>query len=169
MRLSPDQTRVILQCVRQQFGVDAGVMLFGSRLDDGARGGDIDLLVESAPKAAALRRPPPRGGGETLGAARRLFLMSLSPPTLMQRARATMALETALNLPVDFVATQRGTPGSAFARIARSRAQSLEVPCRQANSVAPATADFEPEFRRACDATDAGADHRGPQLRQAGQ
>lgn len=140
MRLSPDQTRVILQCVRQQFGADAGVMLFGSRLDDGARGGDIDLLVES-----------------------------LSPPTLMQRARATMALETALNLPVDIVATQRGTPGSAFARIARSRAQSLEVPCRQANSVAPATADFEPEFRRACDATDAGADHRGPQLRQAGQ
>lgn len=140
MRLSPDQTRVILQGVRQQFGADAGVMLFGSRLDDGARGGDIDLLVES-----------------------------LSPPTLMQRARATMALETALNLPVDIVATQRGTPGSAFARIARSRAQSLEVPCRQANSVAPATADFEPEFRRACDATDAGADHRGPQLRQAGQ
>jgi hypothetical protein len=33
--------------------------------------------LESAPKAAALRRPPPRGGGETLGAARRLFLMSL--------------------------------------------------------------------------------------------
>ena len=140
MRLSPEQTRVILQCVRQQFGADAGVMLFGSRLDDGARGGDIDLLAES-----------------------------LSPPTLMQRARATMALETALTLPVDIVATQRGTPGSAFARIARSRAQSLEVPCRQANSVAPATADFEPEFRRACDATDAGADHRGPQLRQAGQ
>ena len=140
MRLSPEQTRVILQCVRQQFGADAGVMLFGSRLDDGARGGDIDLLAES-----------------------------LSPPTLMQRARATMALETALSLPVDIVATQRGTPGSAFARIARSRAQSLEVPCRQANSVAPATADFEPEFRRACDATDAGADHRGPQLRQAGQ
>ena len=140
MRLSPEQTRVILQCVRQQFGADAGVMLFGSRLDDGARGGDIDLLAES-----------------------------LSPPTLMQRARATMALETALSLPVDIVATQRGTPGSAFARIARSRAQSLEVPCRQANSVAPATADFEPEFRRACDATDAGADHRDPQLRQAGQ
>ncbi len=29
----------------------------------------------SAPKAAALRRPSPQGGGETLGAARRLFLM----------------------------------------------------------------------------------------------
>ncbi len=30
----------------------------------------------SAPKAPALRGPPPRGGGETLGAARRLFLMN---------------------------------------------------------------------------------------------
>ena len=99
MRLSPDQTRVIVQCVRQQFGADAGVMLFGSRLDDAARGGDVDLLVESP-----------------------------EPPSLMQRARATLALETALNLPVDIVATQRGTPGSAFARIARSRAQWLEVP-----------------------------------------
>ena len=33
------------------------------------------LFLESAPKAAAVRRPPPQGGGETLGAARRLFLM----------------------------------------------------------------------------------------------
>ena len=33
------------------------------------------VLVKSAPKAAALRCPPPRGGGETLGAARRLFLI----------------------------------------------------------------------------------------------
>ena len=37
----------------------------------------MSAMRESAPKAAALRRPPPRGGGETLGAARRLFLMSL--------------------------------------------------------------------------------------------
>ena len=38
----------------------------------------------------------------------------------------TIALEKALELPVDIVALQRGTPGSAFARIARSRAQPLE-------------------------------------------
>lgn len=97
MRLSPAQTRVILDCIRQQFGVDASVMLFGSRLDDAARGGDVDLLVESA-----------------------------APATLRQRALVTMALETALALPVDIVPLQRGSPGSAFARIARSRAQPLE-------------------------------------------
>lgn len=98
MRLTIDQTRVILQCVQRQFGADARVMLFGSRLDDSARGGDIDLLVETP-----------------------------DPPTLHQRALATMALEQALNLPVDIVATQHGTTGSAFARIARSKAQPLEV------------------------------------------
>jgi len=31
MRLSPAQARVIIQCVRQQFGADAGVAVFGSR------------------------------------------------------------------------------------------------------------------------------------------
>ena len=90
MRLSPAQTRVILHCVREQLGADASVMLFGSRLDDDARGGDVDLLVESS-----------------------------APATLRQRVLATMALEKALALPVDIVAVQRGTPGSAFARIAR--------------------------------------------------
>ena len=99
MRLSTAQARVILGCVRQQFGADAQVLLFGSRLDDLARGGDVDLLVESA-----------------------------GQPTLRQRALATMALEQALNLPVDIVAQQRGTPGSAFSRIARGKAQPLDTP-----------------------------------------
>ena len=98
MRLSAAQTQLIVRCVRQQFGADARVMLFGSRLDDTARGGDVDLLIESE-----------------------------APATLHQRALATMALENALNLPIDIVALQRGTPGSAFARIARSRAQPLEI------------------------------------------
>ena len=61
MRLSVDQTCVILHCLHQQFGADAQVMLFGSRLDDTARGGDVDFLVESP-----------------------------APPTLRQRALAAM-------------------------------------------------------------------------------
>lgn len=97
MRLDPNQTRVILDCVHRQFGADAQVLLFGSRLDDQARGGDVDLLVESA-----------------------------TAPTVLQRARTKMALEQALGLPVDIVAVQRGMPGSAFVRIARSRARLLE-------------------------------------------
>lgn len=40
MRLIPAQTRVVLHCVREQLGADASVMLFGSRLDDDACGGE---------------------------------------------------------------------------------------------------------------------------------
>jgi predicted nucleotidyltransferase len=98
MRLSAAQAEVILNCVRQQFGADARVMLFGSRLDDAARGGDVDLLVETATR-----------------------------PTLRQRALATLALEQALKLPVDIVAQQRGTSGSAFARSVRGKARVLEA------------------------------------------
>ena len=96
--LSTTQTRLILDCVRAQFGADAQVRLFGSRLDDGARGGDGDLLVETA-----------------------------TEPTVRQRALATMALEQALSLPVEIGAQLRGTPGSAFVQIARAKAQLLGV------------------------------------------
>jgi predicted nucleotidyltransferase len=46
MRLSPDQARTIVVATQELAGPDARVRLFGSRLDDRARGGDIDLLVE---------------------------------------------------------------------------------------------------------------------------
>lgn len=46
MRLSKNQIEVILRTVREVFGVEADVKLFGSRANDDARGGDIDLLVE---------------------------------------------------------------------------------------------------------------------------
>ena len=96
MRLSPAQTRVILNCVHQKFGTDASVLLFGSRLDDDARRADVDLLRGEL----GTRHTAPTGHGH-------------------DGARKGFAL------PVDIVAVQRGTPGSAFARIARSRAQLL--------------------------------------------
>lgn len=46
MRLNPEQIEGIRQIVAEQAGSDARVRLFGSRLDDQARGGDVDLLVE---------------------------------------------------------------------------------------------------------------------------
>jgi predicted nucleotidyltransferase len=46
MRLLPDQTEAIRRVTRQLAGNDARVWLFGSRLNEGERGGDVDVLIE---------------------------------------------------------------------------------------------------------------------------
>lgn len=46
MRLSPEHQTAIRAVVARECGAAATVRLFGSRLDDSARGGDVDLLIE---------------------------------------------------------------------------------------------------------------------------
>ena len=47
MRLSKREIEVILQVAEDIYGTDVKVYLFGSRVDDSRRGGDIDLLVRT--------------------------------------------------------------------------------------------------------------------------
>ncbi|MFP4696695.1 nucleotidyltransferase domain-containing protein [Thiohalospira sp.] len=92
MRLSQDQTRTVTELAEQFIDGVEGVYLFGSRLDDAARGGDVDLLVETRER-----------------------------PSRLQRARLKQALEDRLGLPVDLLFTASGEEPTAFQRLARER------------------------------------------------
>ena len=53
MRLTENQVTTIRQAVADTFGAGAKVWLFGSRVDDSKRGGDIDLLVHPGPEVSS--------------------------------------------------------------------------------------------------------------------
>lgn len=53
MRLSTQQVQTIVSLVQANLGPDAGVALFGSRLRDCARGGDVDLLAVQRGRTAS--------------------------------------------------------------------------------------------------------------------
>lgn len=47
MRLSENQRAIICEEFEEVFGRDATLLLFGSRLNDNVRGGDIDLHIDA--------------------------------------------------------------------------------------------------------------------------
>jgi predicted nucleotidyltransferase len=96
MRLTPAQIDTIQSTAEAVLGDDAQVWLYGSRLDDQRKGGDIDLLIESSQKAS-----------------------------IMNRAKIKYQVEAALQLPVDILIVQIGQTASPFEAIARKRAVSL--------------------------------------------
>ena len=55
MRLSSHEVATIKATAAEVFGADAVVRLFGSRVDDDARGGDIDLHIQARPPNATIK------------------------------------------------------------------------------------------------------------------
>ncbi len=96
MRLSKEQVQLISEVIHRHAGADAEAYLFGSRLDDAAKGGDVDLFLETA-----------------------------EPIPLIQRAKIKMQLEAQLGLPVDLVCKARVAAATAFQTIARQNAVKL--------------------------------------------
>ena len=98
MRLTQEQTRQIARTVHRYTDEGVEIFLFGSRLDDSARGGDVDLLLEIS-----------------------------IPLGFIQRAQIKMELEASLGLPVDIVQHVRGVPPTPFQAIAKARAVRLDA------------------------------------------
>ena len=106
MRLDLEQIDTIIQTVSLIAGLDTSTYLFGSRLNDEARGGDIDLLIEST-----------------------------SPISYLKRARIKLDLENLLSLPVDVI-TATPCDKNPFVLMIRPHAKLLTIkqPCTQTPS-----------------------------------
>ncbi len=63
MRLTPAQIDTTKSTATAVLGEGVQVWLYGSRLDDQRRGGDVDLLVQTARKARVMARTPPSRPG----------------------------------------------------------------------------------------------------------
>jgi predicted nucleotidyltransferase len=82
MRLSTDQIQAIRQAATAAFGQGTAVWLFGSRVDDAKKGGDIDLLI--CPQAPAY------------GHAAQATNTAKPQPAFMQKVKMLTLLEQAL-------------------------------------------------------------------------
>jgi len=55
MRITPAQAEQAVAIIRDYLGAEAAVWLFGSRVDDAKRGGDVDLYTETSLPGVLLR------------------------------------------------------------------------------------------------------------------
>ena len=96
MRLTDDQTQAIKQLAQQIAGEHVHVRVFGSRLDDSARGGDLDLMLEL----------PEPADNPALMAAR--FSARVSRLMLGRKVDVLIAAPNLLRLPIHDIAFKEG-------------------------------------------------------------
>jgi predicted nucleotidyltransferase len=96
MRLTPGQRQAIHREVTDFLPTGAVVFIYGSRMNDEAQGGDVDLLVRTREPVAAL-----------------------------DQARLQAKLEAALGLPVDVLFVAEGEETTHFKRMICAQAQPL--------------------------------------------
>jgi len=89
MRLKTEQITTIVETIQAVTRQASTIRLFGSRLDDTAKGGDVDLLIETP---------------QLLG--------------LLQKAQLKNVLESRLNLPIDLLVVEQGKNLSPFQQMA---------------------------------------------------
>jgi hypothetical protein len=77
MRLSTEQAEIIKSIIAREISPDAKIWLFGSRIDDNRRGGDVDLFVET------------------------------KRPDMMGELRCMIGIEEAVDLHVDLIVSQQ--------------------------------------------------------------
>ena len=96
MRLSAEQISNLRKTVASLIKDVTEIRVFGSRLDNSRKGGDLDLVVESAQRHG-----------------------------IIQKADLKIALERVLGLPVDVLLVTRNGAQSVFERLAMSKSQPL--------------------------------------------
>ncbi|OGS93476.1 MAG: hypothetical protein A2061_07975 [Gallionellales bacterium GWA2_59_43] len=97
MRLNPEQVEAIKQEAEHCFGAQAEVWLFGSRVDDAAKGGDVDLYVHSGMNDA-----------DRLAAARFAFLARLKRRIGDRKIDLVLQREGGEVLPIHVAARRQG-------------------------------------------------------------
>jgi predicted nucleotidyltransferase len=105
MRLTPTEQQAIASAARATLPPGTRVSLFGSRVHDTARGGDIDLLVDSpqpvtAPEWVARRQVFVAQLYRTLGERRIDVVMSGTGPAAAAKAVVASARRQAIELVV---------------------------------------------------------------------
>lgn len=97
MRLSAEQIKAIKQETEHFFGAQAEVWLFGSRVDDTKKGGDIDLYVRSGTSDA-----------DQLAASRFAYLAQLKQRIGDQKIDLVLQRDGGEVLPIHDLARQQG-------------------------------------------------------------